>query len=61
MKRNILINRYENSEETNDSRIILQSEENKNLNDARILEIPKSKRKKSERLVSSKLKKFHLN
>ena len=62
MKKNILINRYDNSDDLNDSKRIFQSDETDNdLNNARIMEMTKSKRKESERIISSKYNKLHLN
>ena len=67
MNKNLLANRYDNSEDLSDSRKIFQSQNNniefsdENLNDGRIIEFTKTKRKRSEKLTNSKFKKFNLN
>ena len=67
MNKILLSNGYDNSEELNDSKKIFQIKNNniefscENLNDGRILEFAKTKRKKSEKLTNTKFKKFNLN
>ena len=62
IKKNLLLNRLENNEELNDTNKIDNNIKltGENLDDDRIIEITKTKRKKSEKLTNSKFNKLKL-